>query len=106
MNAGLVQPWIVDPISEKLRFERIGIDQHHLDTKGFKLLRQRFRQAFHSEFRGVVNAGSSMANESRDRREVDQHALALPQMRKGSPSDADKPEEEIGRAACRERVCQ
>src|SRR3546814_964234 len=34
-----------------------------------------------------------MANESRDRREVDQHALALPQMRKGSPSDADKPEE-------------
>src|SRR3546814_12771488 len=83
----------VGPISEKLRFERIGIDQHHLDTKGFKLLRQRFRQAFHSEFRGVVNAGSSMANESRDRREVDQHALALPQMRKGSPSDADKPEE-------------
>src|SRR3546814_4295677 len=34
-----------------------------------------------------------MANESLDRREVDQHALALPQMRKGSPSDADKPEE-------------
>src|SRR3546814_9491781 len=69
------------------------LDQHHLDTKGFKLLRQRFRQAFHSEFRGVVNAGSRMANESRDRREVDQHALALPQVRKGSPGDADKPEE-------------
>src|SRR3546814_13677580 len=34
-----------------------------------------------------------MANESRDRREVDQHALALPQVRKGSPGDADKPEE-------------
>src|ERR1700728_4320370 len=85
--------WRADRATRKISAKSTRFDHQYLDVKRSELLRERLGKALERELRSTVRPGTGDTDQSRHRRDVDDHAAVFAQFRDRGACDAQRTEE-------------